>query len=109
MQRARQITNAPMILAGLCRAQAASGRLEEARHTLAELNDVSTRTYVPAYEIAAVHAGFGDLDATGAWLETAVEARSCMMAAWFRTDPRFDRLRDSPRFFSILQRLRSPA
>jgi DNA-binding winged helix-turn-helix (wHTH) protein/Tfp pilus assembly protein PilF len=109
MQHAHQINDAPMILAALCHVQAASGRLEEARQTLAELNDVSTSTYVPAYEMAAVHAGFGDLDATVAWLESAVEARSCMMAAWFRTDPRFDRLRGSPRFHSILQRLGSPA
>lgn len=109
LQHARQINNAPMILAALCHVQAASGRLEEARHTLAELNAVSTKTYVPAYEMAAVHAGFNDLDATIAWLERAVEARSCMMAAWFRTDPRFDRLRDSPRFHSILPRLSTPA
>jgi hypothetical protein len=76
--------------------------------TLAELEVISSRVFVEPYEVATVHAGLGDLDATLTWLEKAYDERSCMMAAWFKMDPRFDRLREDPRFHTLISRIGFP-
>ena len=109
IQRARELNDAPVVIAALGHILAANDRREEALQTLAELAAVSSQVFVEPYEIATVHAGLGDLDATLAWLEKAYHERSCMMAAWFKMDPRFDRLREHPRFRTLISRIGSPA
>jgi Tfp pilus assembly protein PilF len=108
IKRARELNDAPAVITALGHVLAASGRREEALATLAELEVISSRVFVEPYEVATVHAGLGDLDATLTWLEKAYDERSCMMAAWFKMDPRFDRLREDPRFHTLISRIGFP-
>jgi TolB-like protein/Tfp pilus assembly protein PilF len=98
----------PFAVASLAHAQAVAGERTPARHLLAELLAQSEERYVSAYDIALVHAGLGDHDRAFAWLQTAYEERSAMLVniGW---DPRFDRLRDDPRFRSITGNMTLPA
>ena len=58
--------------------------------------------YVPAYDVAVVHAALGDDDAAFEWLEKAVEERST--AALIPVDPAFESLSADPRFGEFLAR-----
>ena len=53
--------------------------------------------FVTSYGIALVEAGLGDTEAALRWLRKAVEERSHWMV-WIRLDPRFNQIRDDPRF-----------
>jgi Tfp pilus assembly protein PilF len=108
IKRARELNDAPAVLASLAHVLAAVGRRAEALETLARLEAIAGRMFVEPYEIATVHAGLGDLDATLRWLDRAYQERSCMMAAWFKMDPRFDRLREDPRFHTLISRIGFP-
>jgi hypothetical protein len=57
----------------------------------------SRTAYVPAYEIAVVFAGLGELDAKFEWLQNAVRERSTWLVhvGW---DARFRPARSDPRF-----------
>jgi serine/threonine-protein kinase len=94
-------------LAGLAHAYAMSGQKKEAREILAQLLEMSKKTYVPAYDIAVVQMGLGDKDQTLAWLSKAYEERSGFLV-YIRCDRRFDGLRSDPRFEGLLQRVGLP-
>jgi hypothetical protein len=84
-----------------------SGQKKEAREILAQLLEMSKKTYVPAYDIAVVQMGLGDKDQTLAWLSKAYEERSGFLV-YIRCDRRFDGLRSDPRFEGLLQRVGLP-
>ena len=66
------------------------------------------RRYVPAFHLALVHIGLGDLDAACADLERAYAERSDQLA-YLKVEPLFDPLRSDPRFEALLHRLWPPA
>jgi DNA-binding winged helix-turn-helix (wHTH) protein len=86
---------------------AVAGRAAEAREMLAELQRLSNRKFVTSYGIALVHAGLGQNDAALAWLNKAFDERSHWLV-WLRLDPRWNRLRDDPRFAELVSRLQFP-
>jgi len=83
-------------------ALAAAGRHAEARSALAEL-EASTR-YVPADEVALIHAELGERDRAFDVLERAYEARSHGLV-YLRVEARFDTLRTDPRFGQLIRRV----
>jgi TolB-like protein/DNA-binding winged helix-turn-helix (wHTH) protein/Flp pilus assembly protein TadD len=81
------------------------GRESEARAVIAALEAQSRERYVPPYVIALIHAGLDEREATFEWLERAYKARDVHLV-FLTVDPRWDDLRDDPRFESLLRRCR---
>ena len=54
--------------------------------------------------VALVHAGLGETERALAWLESAYEEKSHWLV-WLNLDPRWDRLRDEPRFQALVKKI----
>jgi DNA-binding winged helix-turn-helix (wHTH) protein/TolB-like protein/Tfp pilus assembly protein PilF len=80
------------------------GRTDEARAELARLMQLATSRYVPALDIATIHASLGDRDSTFQWLERAFAERSTNIG-FLKYDPSFDALRDDARFAALVERI----
>ena len=92
-------------LASLGHAYAIAGMRDQARSTLARLQEASRDRHVSAYHVAAIHVALGDADAGMDWLERAYEERSPWIA-YLRVDPRVEKLREQPRFKRLLAKTR---
>ena len=95
------------VLAMLGHAYARSGRQDEARKILAELNDMSKHAYVSPYDIAILYVGLGDKEHAFDELNQAYEDR----AGWIinlNVEPIFDPLRSDPRFAELVRRMKFP-
>ncbi len=80
------------------------GEEKEARAVLASLDTARASRYSSAFAPAVIHAGLGDVERSLDWLDTALGER----APWLLTtrfDPRFDALRDHPRFEEFVNRV----
>jgi tetratricopeptide (TPR) repeat protein len=64
-------------LAGVALARA--GRTGEARAELDRLVELAKRQYVPAYDIASVHAALGDAEQAFLWLDKALAEPSALL------------------------------
>lgn len=84
------------------------GKRDEARAVLREMQQLSSRRFVTAYGMALVYAGLGEKDDAFAWLQKAFDERSHWLV-WLRLDPRWDSLRDDPRFDALVRRMNYPA
>jgi len=92
--------NITLMQASAASAFAFSGKTEEARRILSELEQPHGR-YVSQTSIAAIYAGLGDVDSALACLERAYDDRCSWLLRCLVTDPRLDRLRDQPRFHDL--------
>lgn len=81
-----------------------SGKGEDARRILAELNAQSKKRYVSAYAIALVYAGLGDGDEALRFLDLGLKERTNWMV-WSAVDPRWQSLRGDVRFQNLLQKI----
>jgi len=89
----------------LAHAYAVSGRSEEARRILRDLEGRQTRQSPTDASIALVYVGLGDNDQAMVWLEKAYAARfnpSILLR------PAFDPIRSDPRFRDLLRRIGLP-
>jgi eukaryotic-like serine/threonine-protein kinase len=93
--------------AGLGFTYAVSGKREDAHRILAQLNELSTRFYVPSTCMAAVYAGLGDKEQAFQWLEKAYDERDGGLT-YLKVDPAWGRLRSDPRFASLVRRVGLP-
>ena len=80
-------------------AMAMMGQEELARAELVRLRKIAKSRYVPALDIATIHAGLGDRDKAYEWLERAHADRSTNIA-FLEYDPSFDGLRGDERLRS---------
>jgi len=97
----------PPTLAFLARAYAEIGDEKQAHTILEELKNLSENPghgYTQPLQIAFVYEGLGQRDDALDWLERAVEERDGWLV-YLNTYPRFDTLREEPRFKTILQRV----
>ena len=65
---------------------------------------MSKRRYISPYLFAVVYVGLGDKDQAFAWLDKAYQDRSFWLI-WLKFEPRFDSVRDDPRFQDLLRRI----
>ncbi|HET6340799.1 MAG TPA: protein kinase [Gemmatimonadota bacterium] len=87
----------------LAYALARGRQVEEAQRILTELLAGHERGKVPAFDVAVVYAGFGDIDQAFAWLDKAVDEK---MVDWeLIKEPLFEDLHRDPRFERLRQRL----
>ncbi len=83
---------------------ALSGRRDESGQELERLLAASKQRYVPAYDIATIHASLGNADQTFEWLERAFEERS-QLIHWLPWDAVFDGIRADARYAPLVARL----
>ena len=91
-------------VASLGCAYALSGRKEEAREVLRQLNDLLRHRYVSPYNLSVLFLCLGEETTALEWLENAYDQRAEWMI-YLSVDPRFDRLRAHPRFANLLRRI----
>jgi TolB-like protein/Flp pilus assembly protein TadD len=100
---ARLLGRTPYGLMALGRAQALSGRRDEALATVEEMKALSAQRYVSPAFIAAVLRHLGDKEQRLDWWEKAWEDRS-FEAMFLKVDPANDDLRNAPRFVALLRK-----
>jgi len=91
-------------LAFLSYALAKLGKQAEARAVLEDLLKLSKERYVSPYNIALVYNGLDERDKTLAWLEKGYEQRDPKMT-FLKVEPKWNNLRDDPRFQVLLRRV----
>ena len=97
----------PLYVACLAHAYAVSGKVGEARRLLGELNALSNRHYVSAYQLAAVYAGLGEKDNAFQQLERAYAERSGSLI-YLNREPRLNSLHSDPRYADLVRRIGLP-
>ena len=83
---------------------AAAGRKDDAMRAIEELDRRGKQTYVPAPIYAFIYAALGDEDKAIEYLEKGYEERAFHMQ-FLKIDPRWDKLRDDPRFQELLKKV----
>jgi DNA-binding winged helix-turn-helix (wHTH) protein/TolB-like protein/Tfp pilus assembly protein PilF len=104
MQMREREARTPGSFGDVGQALALLGRPDEARAELARLMQLAKSRYVPALDIATIHASLGDRDSAFLWLERALAERSTNIA-FLEFDPSFDVLRDDARFIPLVERI----
>ena len=79
------------------------GRHSEAREVLRMLEQGSHEGYVPPTGLALVYAGLGERDRAFEWLEKA-RTKQDVNLVFLPVDPRWDAIRDDPRFVALVAR-----
>jgi DNA-binding winged helix-turn-helix (wHTH) protein/TolB-like protein/tetratricopeptide (TPR) repeat protein len=85
-------------------AYAVSGKPDQARHVLQDLESRTGLAYTPAYAIALIYAGLGENDHSIKWLQRAFDDRSTSIA-FLKLDPELTGLHGDPRFQQLLERV----
>jgi DNA-binding winged helix-turn-helix (wHTH) protein/TolB-like protein/Flp pilus assembly protein TadD len=80
------------------------GQDELARAELVRLSEIAKSRYVPALDVATIHASLRNRDAAFKWLERAYADRSTNIA-FLEYDPSFDELRKDARFMDLVGRI----
>ena len=86
---------------------ARAGDEEKARRILSELNQKSKTTHVPTIFFSYIYSGLRELDLTFENLELAFKDRVPSLCA-LKTDPRWEPIRNDPRFDDLLRRIGLP-
>ena len=84
--------------------QAGMGDRAAAEQAVRTLTELAAHKFVPPYNIAVVYAGLGDAAGALLWLEKGYEQRDVRLV-FLLVDPRWDGMRDEPRFRDLLRRL----
>jgi TolB-like protein/Flp pilus assembly protein TadD len=80
------------------------GDKEKAQAVLRELKTLSNQHYIPPVNVALIYVRLGDKEEALSLLERACEERDVRLTL-LKVDPRWDSLRDNPRFVAILKRI----
>jgi tetratricopeptide (TPR) repeat protein len=98
-------------VANFARMQVLAGHRAAGEATLQLLLDRDARgKHVVAYQIAAAYEALGNRDQMFRWLARATEEVDGLGSwlLWFQHDPRWDRVRQDPRFVAIVAKARPP-
>jgi DNA-binding winged helix-turn-helix (wHTH) protein/TolB-like protein len=105
IQRAIELSEpTPRMLASLGYIYAVSGHQAKAQEMIATLNQRAKQTYVSPYHLAMIYAGLARKDEALTLLEQAYEGRFGLLV-YLKIEPRFDNLREEPRFKDLLRRV----
>ncbi len=97
----------PVTLASIGYVQGLTGKRRDAEAMLRRMEQLSRTKYVTPYAVALIYASMGDKDNAIAWLEKAYDDRANWMV-WMGRDPRWDPLRNDPRFRNLMHRVGLP-
>ena len=105
LEKAREVGGEhSFILEFLSGVKVALGQPDKARQILDDLVTLAGEQYVCAYEVSTSYAVLGDTEEALRWLAQGIEDRADCVP-WARTDPKFDSLRDDPRFQQLMQQI----
>lgn len=99
-----QFQRLPRLVAAQACAYAAAGDTREALIRLGELEKMSEERFVDPFWISTVYVALGEHARAFEMLDRAFEAGS-MRLPYVSVDPKFDVLRDDPRFSELLSRI----
>jgi TolB-like protein/Tfp pilus assembly protein PilF len=88
-------------------AYAVSGRPDEARRILANLQQLHQQGIVPAASLAILHGALGESNEAFVWLEKAYQERDPQLT-YLKAGRRFEPLREDPRFGQLVRRVGLP-
>jgi tetratricopeptide (TPR) repeat protein len=91
----------------LAYAYALSGKKQEARQIIDELEARSKRNHIAPTIIAVIYGGLGENDRAFEWLGKAYEEHDFLLV-FLKVEPMFDPLRADPRFTELLRRVNLP-
>ena len=94
--------------AALAHAYALAGDTGRVHQILEDLTARGQRQFVPAYDLAVVQLGLGEIDRVFSLLDRAFDERSSWLIH-LNVDPRLRRLRDDPRFLGLVRRVGLPS
>lgn len=104
-QRAIQLSpQSPKMHAALGRTLALAGKKGEALRIVAELEELAEKRYVSPSDLASLHFALDDRVQGFQWLAKAFRDRSFELMC-IKVDPRFDAVRDDPRFEPLVRQL----
>lgn len=101
-----ELQRAPISLSNLAYAYACNGQTEEARKILAELE--APRHGYPLFS-ALVYLALNEREKVWECLDKAFKERVVLLPNWLNSDPRFQALRDEPRFQELIERIGWPS
>jgi len=104
-QKARELNDDPFVQALLAQAMAKSGRPNEARSVLEQLEQASQHRYVPAYGLGLIHLGFGEREQALRSFEKSYEDRDGTEIGYIKVNPLLDSMRGDPRFEALVQKV----
>ena len=103
-EKVREMEPNPDGLGQLGHAYALAGRKQDAISVREELLRVSKVRYVSSYNFALIHAALGDVDKAIESLQIAADEHADWIAC-LKVDPRFQHLKNDPRFSELLDRV----
>jgi TolB-like protein/Tfp pilus assembly protein PilF len=95
---------APVFTMALGHAYGVAGDRAAAMRSLAELNAMASKGYVPALFFSAIYTGVGDRDHAMEWLQKALDERTEYLI-FINVEPLADPLRSDPRFQALLHKV----
>ncbi|MCH7994910.1 MAG: protein kinase, partial [Planctomycetes bacterium] len=102
LQTAMRLNPNPAVLASLGGVYATANMQKEARQVLRDLEELSKTKYVCSYRWGIIHIELGEYDKAFERFANACDERSeCM--PFVKVDPRFDPIRDDPRFDELVE------
>jgi TolB-like protein/Tfp pilus assembly protein PilF len=104
---ARDVYDSTRAVSFLGYALAKSGKPREARAELEGLLKLSAKRWVSPYNVALIYNGLDERDQTLAWLERGIQQRDPRMT-FLKAEPKWNNLRDDPRFQDLMQRVGLP-
>jgi serine/threonine-protein kinase len=105
LSRARELSGgAPLTIGFLSLVLGLQGSQSEARALLAQLEEASRLTYVPATCVAWAYLGLGQVDEAFRHFDRAVDERDAFMIP-IKSNPFLDPLRGDPRFHALLRKM----
>ena len=96
--------NSAYTKAGLAYLAAVTGRVEEAKRMLSELEELATEGYVSPVAFATIHVALGNTDRAFASIEQAYQERRGWLV-YLNVEPILDPLRPDPRFADLVRRM----
>jgi serine/threonine protein kinase len=109
IERAIEIAGpAPIFVGALAHVFASASRPADAERLIEQLRGMVKQRYVSPYSFAIAHTGLGQTDLALAAIEQSLEEHNAWMC-FLPIDPRFDTLRQEPRFVSLVERYGLPA
>ena len=104
-QKARELNDDPFVEALLAQALAKSGKADEARSLLDQLEQASQHRYVPAYGIGLIHLGLGEKEQALRSFEKSYEDRDGTEIGYVKVNPLLDSLRGDPHFEALVEKV----
>jgi len=94
----------PRMHTALARTYALSGRRKQAIAILRKLEELAGARYVSPFEFAVIEFALDHLDVGFTWLNKACQDRAFELLT-IKVDPRFDSLKDDPRFAAVTHQM----